>query len=213
MAEFLTTTGGANSIEDIISTAKTQLYLYSPYLKLSKTLLERLKDTARRSVKIVIVYGKQELNAEEKQKLVSLSNLELYYFENLHAKCYFNHRKMVITSMNVYEFSERNNREMGVLLDSERDIEAFTKAYTEAVSILKNAKKINISELKTTKGAGHCIRCLTEIKLDVTKPLCLNCYRQWARFNNRLYPEKYCHSCGVEHKTCLESPNCSICSS
>ncbi len=211
MAEFLTTTACSHQIEQIILTAKTQIYLFCPYLKLSKTLFERLVDTNRRGVQVKIIHGKNELKPDEKKKLLSLPNVTLYFFENLHAKCYFSSTDMVITSMNLYEFSEKNNREMGILLNAERDPIAFLKAYTEATSILKNAVKEEIIAPEIKSGLGYCIRCLTEIKNDHLKPLCLNCYRQWARFGNRLYTEKCCHRCGAETQSSLENPLCKEC--
>jgi len=65
MAEFLTTSGTSHHIENIIMEAKQKLLLVSPYLKLSKTLHERLKDASERGVKIKIIYGKDELKPNE----------------------------------------------------------------------------------------------------------------------------------------------------
>jgi phosphatidylserine/phosphatidylglycerophosphate/cardiolipin synthase-like enzyme len=113
MAEFLTTTGVSHHIENIIKTAKKNLYLISPYLKLTKNFYERLKDASDRGVVIEIYYGKNELDFTEKQKLNQLRNVQLFFSANLHAKCFYNEETMVITSMNMYEFSEKNNREMG----------------------------------------------------------------------------------------------------
>jgi len=213
MAEFLTTSGASHQIEQIILTAKNQIFLFSPYLKFSKTLFERLNDTSRRNIKITLVYGKSDLHPLEKQKLFSLENITVYFFENLHAKCYFNEKNMVITSMNIYEFSEKNNREMGMLLNQDRDLRAFTQACQEAASIIKNATKIeNLPpEIPVAMGVGHCIRCLTEIKLNVLKPLCLNCFKQWAKYKDEHYVERYCHRCACETKSCLAIPLCQVC--
>src|SRR5437899_1829722 len=125
MAEFLTTHGTAFQIEKVIAGARKQLTLVSPLLKLSKTLAERLQDAARRGVRITIVFGKEELESEQQLLLSELAGARLYFLPNLHAKCYLNEDRMVITSMNMYEFSEKHNREMGVLL------EAREPAYTE----------------------------------------------------------------------------------
>jgi hypothetical protein len=45
---------------------------------------------------------------------------------------------MVITSMNMYEFSEKNNREMGVLVESSEAV--YQEAVTEARSIVAAAE-------------------------------------------------------------------------
>jgi phosphatidylserine/phosphatidylglycerophosphate/cardiolipin synthase-like enzyme len=125
MAEFLTTNGTSYHIENIMIEAKSKLVLISPYLQLSKTFYERLKDASNKNVSIKIIYGKDELKPNERNSLADLRDVELFYFENLHAKCYFNEDKMVITSMNMYEYSEVKNREMGVLIDRAIDKELF----------------------------------------------------------------------------------------
>lgn len=211
MAEFLTTSAGSHHIERIILTAQRQVFLFSPYLKLSKTLLERLKDATKRNIKVIIVHGKDELKPAERQKLFSLDNVTVYFFENLHAKCYFNESNMVITSMNIYEFSEKNNREMGILLNREQDLNAFAQAFNEAASIIKNAIKVEEIENKITQGSGYCIRCSAILKFNPSKPLCPKCYRQWSMFKNNLYAEKYCHRCANEVKSSLSVPLCQSC--
>mgnify|MGYP007072815678 CR=1 FL=1 len=47
---------------------------------------------------------------------------------------------MIITSMNMYEFSEKNNREMGILIEANSDKQIYDKAVVEAESILKASK-------------------------------------------------------------------------
>ncbi len=139
MAEFLTTHAVAYNIENIILNARQKLILVSPYLQLSKILFERLKDADSRGVKTVLIYGKDELKPSERSQLGTLKNLASYFCENLHAKCYFNEDCMVITSMNMYEFSEKNNREMGILIKKNDDADAFTAAVREAKSILNSS--------------------------------------------------------------------------
>ena len=138
MAEFLTTHGVAFQIENVIAGARERVTLVSPFLKLSKTLAERLQDAARRGVPITIVFGKEELGRDQRALLAGLAGARLYFLPNLHAKCYFNEARMVITSMNMYEFSEKNNREMGVLLEAGEP--AYADALREVESIIAAAE-------------------------------------------------------------------------
>lgn len=150
MADFLRTSGISFQIEDIIVSAKEKLIIISPYLKLTDNLFERLKEKDSENIELVFIYGKSVLNENEKRKLYSLKNLSLYYYQNLHAKCYFNESKMLITSMNLHEFSERNNREMGILLDKKVDSLIFQNAEQESISILKASNIEKKAELKTS---------------------------------------------------------------
>lgn len=144
MAKFLTTLEVSARIEKIIRESIHEITLISPYLKLSKILFDRLKDTDKRNIKIRLIYGKKELSSEEFRLLSELVNLELYFYENLHAKCYFNEDLMVITSLNLHEFSQANNREMGILIKRKEDEKLYNDAVKEAKSILQNSSKVII---------------------------------------------------------------------
>jgi phosphatidylserine/phosphatidylglycerophosphate/cardiolipin synthase-like enzyme len=146
MAKFLTTSGVSHEVENIVKEAKKKLVLISPYIQINKMLLERLKIASAKGVQITFIYGKTELNLIEKKQLESIENLKLYFYPNLHAKCYFNEKLMVITSMNLYAFSEKNNREMGILINKVDDIEVFNDAVEEALSIVKSAQKNQLLE-------------------------------------------------------------------
>nr|WP_319998427.1 phospholipase D family protein [uncultured Draconibacterium sp.] len=230
MAEFLTTFGISYRIETIIMDAKKHLTLVSPYLQLSKTFYERLKDASKRKVKITIIYGKDELKPNERNSLAELDNVELFYFENLHAKCYFNETEMVITSMNMYEFSEKNNREMGVHITKLKDSDLYEKAFNEASSIIQSSEIIQLNktnrQLKRTTISqdsssntkednkpkrGYCIRCETRIPYDIEKPYCWDCFATWAQFENPDYEENVCHSCGEFGEYTMVKPVCYNC--
>ena len=164
MAEFLTTKGTAYHLENIIKDAKKKLVLVSPYLQISQTFYERLKDASKKGVSTKIIYGKDELNNSEKKSISELENVELFFFQNLHAKCYFNENNMIITSMNMYAFSEVTNREMGVLINRTKDSELFQNAINETFSIIQSSHKIELKLLKENQKNGHCIRCNNKIQ-------------------------------------------------
>ncbi len=241
MAKFLTTQGTSYYIEEIIRNAKKELVLISPFLQLSKTFFERIKDADQQNVKICVIYGKDELKPEEKTQLRQLKNLVLYYFENLHAKCYFNEATMVITSMNMYEFSEKKNREMGILISAKEDKSIFDDAFKEAWSIIHSAeedglrrssfskvvkepkpiadtvikqgrtKRVSYSHGTNARQQGFCIRCGKPIPADLDKPLCRDCYKEWAEWENRDFEEKVCHWCGKPAPTTMDKPLCRSC--
>ena len=225
MAEFLTTNGTSSKIEDIIIDARKELILVSPYLQLSKTFYERLKDAANSNIKIQIVYGKDELKPNERNSLADLEAVELYFFENLHAKCYFNEQAMVITSMNMYEFSEKNNREMGVYITKDKDFELYTKAVNETNSIIRSAEPIELATKKRffnskSKGRnnknsepsrGYCIRCEQRIDYSPERPYCWHCFTTWSQFQNPDYQESVCHRCGEFSGTSMNFPQCRDC--
>lgn len=206
MADFITTKEISSKIEEIIKKSKKKLVLVSPYLQISNIFLERLKDASNRGVNIKIVYGKDNLNKLEFKQLSSLNNLDLYFYEQLHAKCYFNESKMVITSMNLYEYSEKNNREMGIIIDRISDNAIFDEAINETKSIIENASKIEVFK------DGFCIRCEEIIDYNLSKPLCNACFQVWTYWENWDYLENFCHKCGKNFDSSKAIPLCETCS-
>ena len=60
-------------------------------------------------------------------------------------KCYLNEELCIITSLNLYEFSQINNNEMGVLLRRSDDAELYKDAYEEAQRIIRISDEVRIS--------------------------------------------------------------------
>ncbi len=141
MVEFLNKDASYAKIVEIVSKAESKLVLISPYIKIPSDLLERLKYMDGKAIKTIVVCREKDLNSEVKSELKQLKNLDLRFDENLHAKCFYNEKSMVITSLNLYEHSQQNNREMGVLLDSKEDTSVFNEALSEADFIVNRAKK------------------------------------------------------------------------
>lgn len=218
MAKFLTTLETSARIERIIRQANEELTLITPYLKLTHIFYDRLIEADNR-VKIKLIYGKEELNSDDLERIKGLKNLELYFCENLHAKCYFNENLMVISSMNLHEFSQTNNREMGVQIKLDEDPELFNDAKNEAISIIKASVKetseSKISNLEVQKKnypeKGFCIRCKSEIEFNPQRPLCRPDYDVWIKFAEPYYQENYCHRCGKDIETSYAHPLCREC--
>ena len=130
MAKFLTTIDIASQLRELIIEADKILYLVSPYLQISKDFQELLISREKNKKETIIIYGKNELTPDHLKFLTSLRYVYLKFYENLHAKCYINDTKLIITSLNFYEYSMINNKEMGVLYDNTKteDNEIYTKA-------------------------------------------------------------------------------------
>lgn len=145
MAKFLNTTATNYFLEEIIKVAKDRLVLISPYLKLNDRIKELLADKDRLKIDIRIIYGKNELHPSEINWLNELTYVRTSFCKNLHAKCYLNDNNCIITSMNLYEFSQINNNEMGILLDKNEDKDAYGEAYEEVLRIIRISEEVRIS--------------------------------------------------------------------
>lgn len=145
MAKFLNTSATNFFLEELIKNAKERLILISPYLRLNDRIKELLEDKNRLKIDIRIIYGKSDLHPDEIKWMQKLDYVRLSFCKNLHAKCYINEESCIISSLNLYEFSQVNNNEMGVLIKKEEDSEVFKDAYEEAQRIIRISDEVRIS--------------------------------------------------------------------
>lgn len=145
MAKFLNTSGTNFFLEELIKNAKERLILISPYLRLNDRIKELLEDKDRLKIDIRIVYGKSDLHPDEIKWMQKLDYVRVSFCKNLHAKCYINESECIISSLNLYEFSQVNNNEMGILVRKYEDNEVFKDAYEEAQRIIHISDEVRIT--------------------------------------------------------------------
>ena len=229
MAKFLDTAGVSFYLQQLINGANEKLILISPYLKISDRLKQSITDKDLMKIDIRLIYGKTEIELSENNWLKSLKSIRTSFCQNLHAKCYLNEKEAIITSMNLYDFSQVNNNEMGIYVTKAEDTELYSAIYAESMRLVRISDEIKVSVTQVPKteqlakpqvtkpspaqsnASGFCIRCGAEIKLNPMTPYCSNCYKAWKKFSNEEYEEKHCHICGKENKSTLVKPTCYDC--
>lgn len=142
--KFLNTASVTQELESLIRSAQKQLVLVSPYLKFNKRIRALLEYKSK--IKIVLIYGKKNPKQDELDWIQSRPNITCYFCPDLHAKCYLNEQTCVIASMNLYEFSQQNNYEMGVHFSKADQREQFDAAVAEIRLILSASTKQEAQE-------------------------------------------------------------------
>jgi len=222
LAKFLDTTGVSYHLQQLIKNTQQQLILISPYLKVNERMKEELQELDRFRRDIRLIFRDIPMDPVTQNWLRGLPSIRTSYCQNLHAKCYLNESEAIITSMNLYEFSQVNNHEMGVLIAKEQEPDLYADVYNEAQKLLRSSNTITIavsevpkalhsSKAETAKTIGFCIRCHAELKLNPTVPYCKDCYVKWKKKSNNAQAEKYCHICGRPHASSLNKPTCYEC--
>lgn len=219
MAKFLNTTGVSYHLEELIKATKDRLILISPYLKFTDRIKEHLSNLNVQKRDIRIVYRENKLQPEENNWLESQIGVRTSICKNLHAKCYLNENEAIITSMNLYEFSQQNNNEMGVYITKAQDPELYIAAFEEVQRLLTISDEIRVTVKKVTadtpdktekkkaevkpttskssdKQNGFCIRTGVSIPFNVEKPMAYEAFKSWNKFGDPDYPEKFCHFSG-----------------
>lgn len=227
MAKFLTTTGISYHIEQLIKNALERLVIISPYLRVNPRFKSLLEDKARTKIDIRIAYGKSDLQPEEINWINNLPGIRTTFLKDLHAKCYLNEREAIVTSMNLYDFSETRNEEMGIYVTKEEDPDLYNEIYREVQELLRKGQEVRLTmhevphkegrettkeeTLRKVPSGGFCIRCKTAIPLNPLRPFCSACFAKWNTYKNVDYEEKYCHICGTDNKSTMMKPTCYKC--
>lgn len=152
MAKFLDTTGISYHLEQLIKNTKDQLILISPYLQFHKRVKDNLEYLHLQKIDIRIIYRENKLQVEESNWLESQIGIRTSLCNSLHAKCYLNKNEAIVTSMNLYSFSQQNNDEMGIYVTKEKDEDLYNDIRKEALRLLSISEEIRVSVKKVDKN-------------------------------------------------------------
>ncbi len=184
MAKFLNGAHLNSELVKIFEQAEERLVIISPFIKLHPRIKDSLKEKLNEpKLEITIVFGKNEdnksksLNINEFDFFKQFPNIKIKYEPRLHAKYYANESAALLSSMNLYDYSQNNNIEFGILtkptllgalagdvLGDSLDKEAFT--YFEKVAANSNILFHNVPVfdqklMGLTKKYSH-----SKIKID-----------------------------------------------
>lgn len=149
---ILTTDSISGKIQEIITYAKKELFIVSPYIQLSewtsvKDALEHTLNNKEKEVKVLIIAREQKGKKENKALIEIkeyLDKCRFYLVPDLHSKIYYNEKQALITSMNFFKHSAENNHEIGVHFETIADLEKIR----DYISHLTSAGHLVASELK-----------------------------------------------------------------
>ncbi len=155
MSKFLTGKDLEDAVYDIIWETENILMIVSPFIKLDdyfKKLFDKHENNPR--VHLLLVFGKNEKEVKRSMSKSDFDyfkkflNVSIIYVQNLHAKYYGNEKKGIITSINLYDYSFKNNIEFGVF-SQQSLFDRFTQsadndAWNECMEIAENNEVVFI---------------------------------------------------------------------
>jgi hypothetical protein len=191
MAEFITGKKLADEVCDIVFNAKKKLLIVSPYIKLDDYFKKEVfnKHKNNPELEIIIVFGKNKYNPQKSFSKIDFEyfkefpNISIVYVNNLHAKYYANEIKGVVTSINLYDYSFKNNIEFGVV--SETKLIGGSKidlqAWNSTMSILTDNHAVYVRKPKYKKKLIGKDYMSSEVQLDLTEDLLYG--RNFKKYN------------------------------
>ena len=215
LAQFIYDEQIEPAIVRIIDGARKRLVLVSPFNEYSTRVRQALKRAAARKGLSLTVVCRKEKEQDERplwEQLESEYCAKVFLVERLHAKIYFNESRAVVTSMNLYQSSAAENKEIGFRIRDEATIRQIDR-YVR-IRLIGQGEPLATPHGTANSGQapalGWCIRDRVEIPYNPKEPLCAKCKRTWNRYKNLDFREKYCHHCGEERQTSFGDPLCGL---
>lgn len=124
---FVTTAEIGYYLEKMFKEAEKSIIIISPYIKMSQRIRSILLDKSKNNIDIKIVFKKD----------FEINNISAQIFkrDNLHAKCFLTEKYALIGSMNLFDYSQVNNDEMGIFLTREENSELYSNIEKEALRL------------------------------------------------------------------------------
>ncbi len=144
---FVTTAEMVVCIEKILKEAEQEIIIVSPYIKMSKRIFSIINDKIRNNVDIKIVYREKF----ETNKL----NITTFKRENLHAKCFFSDKAILVGSMNLYDYSQINNDEMGIFFTKDECPQLYEKIKNEVYKLCNSFPDVQDSKIDCSIGTHN----------------------------------------------------------
>lgn len=123
--QFLTSNELNSGLEKLFEDAKERLILISPFISLHERYAAVLRAKLQEDkLWITLVFGKNEEDPSRSMRKVDLDffiqfpNIDIRYEPRLHAKYYANDEVALLTSMNLYKYSQDHNIEAGILMET-----------------------------------------------------------------------------------------------
>ncbi|MCX6686620.1 MAG: RDD family protein [Methanoregula sp.] len=144
MAKFVNGASSYGEITEIINGAYSELYIVTPYLKIPQQTKNYIRNVDKRGIKFTII-SRAENNTEKNvnetdiQFLKELTSANIRVCENLHAKCFLNENKGLVTSMNLHEHSQTHNWEMGIVFTKADDPAIYNDTLNEVMMIMEQS--------------------------------------------------------------------------
>ncbi len=167
MPKFLNTENIIKEFSVIIEKAQKELILITPYIDVKEAFQRTLIKLEQRGIEVLLISREGTLTEEAKKILFKFSNLTILQHNTVHAKCYFSESRMIISSLNMLQHSYKNNREMGILLNIDEDIDEeelldfveddiiFEDALKEAKEIAKASSFVQKSKRVSMEGFSY----------------------------------------------------------
>lgn len=135
----------SGEIMTLLDEADEKVIIISPYAQTKNwTKLQNTFDgLVKRNIPIEFYYRKGEVKT--KKEIESL-NIEAIPIENLHCKIYMNEKTAIVSSMNLYEYSDNNSLDIAHKTETEEELSQLKDFYVRYIEVYNIEEDFEINE-------------------------------------------------------------------
>jgi len=157
-------------ISTLITEAFEKFYVVSPYIDLSnwKKITVNLKNATQRGVKIKFFI--REIREKDSIILKSLG-IEIIQIKGLHTKLYFNEKEVIVSSMNLYEFSDLHSIDIAMNFKKPKEYEKVYDYFISHINSKKEESKFDENETQRELGklSNYLVEIFPDARITATK--------------------------------------------
>jgi len=212
--EILSNEQISSKICEIIRGTEEFCFIVTPYIKIWPHLEIRLKTASEQKKKIIFFLRE---NQDEKHKEKFLNDIkefnkkysfDIFLIKNLHAKIYLNEKEALISSMNLYEYSQEHNHEIGIYFKNKKMIneiiekniieDIFGVGKIDGLTLKGNYPKLLENNLFLYEKSFYCVLCGKAKTFRLREIYCEDCSPSTGSEDTTKW--QYCYKCGVKFK-------------
>ncbi|MCD6216572.1 hypothetical protein J7L05_01790 [bacterium] len=194
-------------ILDSIETANKQIIIVTPYIKLWNHLQDQLESAKKRGIRTVLYFRHdvKETNINDVMKYFD----QVIPIKNLHAKLYFIDDEIIVSSMNLYDYSQKSNKEIALRIVDQNQKNAL-QAYldTKLKPFAERIKKQTTKKKPQKQSTGYKTKTGKTQKGDAIGTLLQSAA---AFLGNQLNDSGTCIRCGANIDFDPSRPFCNDC--
>lgn len=135
----------SGEIMTLLDETDEKVIIVSPYTQTKnwKKIQNTFKNLKKRNIPIEFYYRK---NIEEAKKEINFLGIDGIPVENLHCKIYMNEKYAVVSSMNLYEYSDVNSLDIAYKTETKKEYKEIYKFYTRYIQP-HSIEVLNIDDL------------------------------------------------------------------
>jgi len=144
MIDFIRDWDIPSEILNLIEDSEEYVVIVSPYISLWDNLTFSLNKSIKRKVVIKWYYREGEVKPNVINELEKIG-VKMKGINNLHSKLYLSEKLGIVSSMNLYEYSSKSNREIGLVTDKGdllKDFKYYIEEQLTDESILPKKKSV-----------------------------------------------------------------------